>query len=52
VLQLGVQIEVDILDLDPVSTVEEVLAALKLDIPDEDNPVVKADRDTFGYVRI
>lgn len=47
VLQLGVQVEVEIFDLDAVSSTDEVQKALRAAIPGRDDPVVKAERDAI-----
>jgi len=52
VSQLGVQTEVEILDLDAVSTAAEVLEALRSAIPGQDDPAAQADRDSIGDVHI
>ncbi|KAE9529662.1 hypothetical protein AGLY_011758 [Aphis glycines] len=52
VSQLGVQTEVEILDLDAVSTADEVLEALRSAIPGEDDPAARAEREGICDVRI
>jgi len=52
VSQLGVQVEVEVLDLDAVSTAAEVLEALRAAIPGDDDPATAAERDTVRDVRI
>lgn len=52
VVQLGVLVEVEILDLDAAATTDEVLAALRLAIPGDDDPAAKAERETITDVRI
>jgi len=52
VSQLGVQSEVEILDLDAVSTAAEVLEALRAAIPGQDDPAAQADRESIGDIRI
>jgi len=52
VSQLGVQVEVEILDLDAVSTAAEVLEALRAAIPGENDPAAAAEREAISDVRI
>jgi len=52
VSQLGVQVEVEILDLNAVSTAAEVLEALRAAIPGENDPAVAAEREAICDVRI
>jgi len=52
VSQLGVLVEVEILDLDAVSTAAEVLEALRAAIPGGDDPLAMAERDSIGDMRI
>ncbi|XP_060845167.1 uncharacterized protein LOC132924736 [Rhopalosiphum padi] len=52
VSQLGVQTEVEILDLDAVSTAGEVLEALRSAIPDQDDSAAQAARESICDVRI
>jgi len=51
VIQLGVQVEVEILDLDAVSSAAEVLEALRAAIPGDD-PAAVAEREAISDVRI
>ena len=51
VIQLGVQVEVEILDLDAVSSAAEVLEALRAAIPGDD-PAASAEREAISDVRI
>jgi len=52
VLQLGVQVEVEILDLDAVSSTDEVLEVIRAAIPEQDDSTVKAEWDAICDVRI
>ncbi|XP_022182349.1 uncharacterized protein LOC111042136 [Myzus persicae] len=52
VLQLGVQVEVEVLDIDAAATATEVLEALRNVIPGQDDPTVSIDRDVVSDVRI
>jgi len=52
VSQLGVQTQLEILDLDAVSTAAEVLDALRSAIPGHDDPAAQAERDNIGDVQI
>jgi len=52
VSQLDVQSQIEILDLDAVSTAAKVLEALRSNIPGHDDPAAKAERDSIGEVRI
>jgi len=52
VLQLGVNAEVEILDLDATATALEVLDALREAIPGGDDPTARAERDNIQDVRI
>jgi len=52
VSQLGVQVEVEVLDLDAVSSAAEVLEALRAAIPGEDDPAAVAERQAICDVRI
>ncbi|KAL4091787.1 hypothetical protein QTP88_026421 [Uroleucon formosanum] len=44
VSQLDVQVEIEVLDLDAVSSAAEILEALRAAIPGQDNPVIAAER--------
>lgn len=46
------KLKASFLELDAISTVKEVLAALRLAIPGKDDAVAKAERDAIGDVRI
>jgi len=52
VLQLGVQVQVEVLDIDAATTTQEVLEALRNAIPGQDDPAAKVDRDVISDVRI
>jgi len=52
VTQLGVQVEVEVLDLDAVSTAAEVLGGLRAAIPGDNDPTAVAERDGISDVRI
>lgn len=52
VSQLGVQVEVEVLDLDAVSSAAEVLEALRAAIPGENDPAAAAEREAICDVRI
>lgn len=52
VVQLGVQVEVEVLDIDAAATASEVLEALRDAIPGQDDPAGKIDRDVVSDVRI
>lgn len=52
VVQLGVQVEVEVLDIDAAATASEVLEALRNAIPGQDDPTGKIDRDVVSDVRI
>jgi len=51
VIQLGVQVEVEIVDLDAVSSAAEVLEALRAAFPGDD-PAATAEREAISDVRI
>jgi len=51
VVQLGAQVEVEVLDLDAASSAAEVLEALRAAIPG-DEPTAAAEREAIGDVRI
>jgi len=51
VSQLGVQVEVEILDLDAVSSAAEVLEALRAAVPGDD-PAAAAEREAIHDIRI
>ncbi|XP_060860572.1 uncharacterized protein LOC132942118 [Metopolophium dirhodum] len=50
--QLGIQVEVEVLDIDAAATGQEVLEALRNAIPGQDDPTSKVDRDAISDVRI
>ncbi|CAH1736171.1 unnamed protein product [Aphis gossypii] len=52
VLQLGVNVEVEVLDLDAAATAAEVLEALRAAIPGGEDPATKAEREAIHDVRI
>jgi len=52
VYQLGVQVEVEALDLDAVSSAAEVLETLRAAIPGENDPATAAEREEICDVRI
>lgn len=52
VVQLGVQVEVEVLDIDAAATASEVLEALRNAIPGQADPSVMIDRDVVSDVRI
>jgi len=52
VIQLSVQADVEVFDLDAVSTAAEVLEALRAAIPGGDDPAATAERETICVVRI
>ncbi|KAL4082663.1 hypothetical protein QTP88_029724 [Uroleucon formosanum] len=52
VSQLSVQVQVEVLDLDAVSTAADVLEALRAAIPGENDPAAAAEREAICDVRI
>lgn len=52
VLQLGVLVEVEVLDIDGAATATEVLEALRDAIPGQQDPAAKIDRDVISDLRI
>lgn len=52
VQQLGLQVEVEVLDIDAAATAQEVLDALRDAIPWQDDPAAKVDREVICDVRI
>ncbi|KAL4082363.1 hypothetical protein QTP88_030019 [Uroleucon formosanum] len=52
VSQLGVQVEIEVLDLDAVSSAAEVLEALRASVPGGDDPTAVAEREAICDVRI
>ncbi|KAL4132887.1 hypothetical protein QTP88_009963 [Uroleucon formosanum] len=52
VSQLGVQVEIEVLDLDAVSSAAEVLQALRASVPGGDDPTAVAEREAICDVRI
>ncbi|XP_016660926.1 uncharacterized protein LOC107884060 [Acyrthosiphon pisum] len=52
VVQLGVQVEVEVLDIDATATASEVLEALRHAIPGQDDPAARIDRDVVSDFRI
>jgi len=52
VLQLGVSVDVEILDLDAATTASEVLEALRAALPGGEDPNTKAEREAIHDVRI
>jgi len=50
--QLGTQVEVEILDIDSSSSASDVLEALRDAIPGQDDPAVRAERESISDVRI
>jgi len=52
VVQLGVQVEVEMLDIDAAATASEVLEALRNAIPGQDDPAGKINRGVVSDVRI
>ncbi|KAL4104230.1 hypothetical protein QTP88_019539 [Uroleucon formosanum] len=52
VSQLGVQVEIEVLDLDAVSSAAEVLEVLRATVPGGDNPAAVAEREAICDVRI
>ncbi|KAL4107960.1 hypothetical protein QTP88_018229 [Uroleucon formosanum] len=52
VSQLGVQVEIKVLDLDAVSSAADVLEALRAAIPGQDDPEIAAEREGICDVRI
>jgi len=52
VQQLGLQVEVEVLDIDAAATAQEVLDALRDAIPGQEDPAAKVDREVICDVRI
>jgi len=52
VQQLGLQVEVEVLDIDATATAQEVLEALRDAIPGQEDPAAKVDREVICDVRI
>jgi len=52
VQQLGLQVEVEVLDIDAAATGQEVLEALRNAIPGQEDPSAKVDREAISDVRI
>ncbi|KAF0724115.1 CCHC-type domain-containing protein [Aphis craccivora] len=52
VLQLGVNVDVEVLDLDAAATAAEVLEALRAAISESEDPATKAEREAIHDVRI
>ncbi|KAL4147788.1 hypothetical protein QTP88_002137 [Uroleucon formosanum] len=52
VSQLGVQVEIEVLDLDAVPSAAEVLEALRASVPGGDDPTAVAEREAICDVRI
>lgn len=52
VQQLGLQVEVEVLDIDAAATGQEVLEALRNAIPGQEDPASRVDREAISDVRI
>lgn len=52
VQQLGIQVEVEVLDIDASATGQEVLEALRNAIPGQEDPAARVDREAISDVRI
>lgn len=52
VQQLGIQVEVEVLNINAAATGQEVLEALRNAIPGQDDPASRVDRDAISDVRI